>query len=195
MDDIYMGIGEVVDIHTWGDAVLWPALLQDTYPREPTDDDDVPHFRTPKELAEQMDVFDWTSGVRFLWQRVEPMDDSTCRSRMDKHHGLVLHNIRKHGFATDLERDTRGEGPPPNSRLHKCYPDLPFIKENMRGFTEGDAQATEPYGYNYSNPLAQLDHPFLWHDVDELGSNPSGQACREECGNRALSCASTDQTP
>ena len=56
MDDIYMGIGEVVDIHTWGDAVLWPALLQDTYPREPTDDDDVPHFRTPKELAEQ--IFD-----------------------------------------------------------------------------------------------------------------------------------------
>ena len=69
-----MGIGEVGDIHTYADKVMWPALLKDQYPRDPDGDEDDLAFFTPTELAVRMDTFDWTAGISFKWNRVIRVD-------------------------------------------------------------------------------------------------------------------------
>ena len=164
MDDIFMGIGEVGDIHTYADKVMWPALLKDQYPRDPDGDEDDLAFFTPTELAVRMDTFDWTAGISFKWNRVRAAPESKCKPTLDTHHNKVLQQL----WTAD-QQDTVVKAPRANH--HGCYPD---IHSSHMGPVQGD-QDTAPYGRNWTHPESELTHPFLFQTSAELNSNPDGQ--------------------
>ena len=164
-DDIFMGIGEVGDIHTYADKVMWPALLKDRYPRDETSDGDESHaFFTPTELAVRMDTFDWTAGISFKWNRVSAAPESKCKPTLDTHHNKIFQQL----WTAD-QQDTVVKAPRANH--HGCYPDI--HSRNM-GPVQGD-QETAPYGRNWTHPESELTHPFLFQTSAELNSNPDGQ--------------------
>ena len=164
-DDIFMGIGEVGDIHTYADRVMWPALLKDKYPRDEASDGDEYHaFFTPTELAVRMDTFDWTAGISFKWNRVSAAPESKCKPTLDTHHNKIFQQL----WTAD-QQDTVVKAPRANH--HGCYPDI--HSRNM-GPIQGD-QETAPYGRNWTHPESELTHPFLFQTSAELNSNPDGQ--------------------
>ena len=167
MDDIFMGIGEVGDIHTYADAVMWPALLKDKYPREPSGAADDPHvFFTPTELAVQMDTFDWTAGISLRWNRVAAAPLSKCNPTLDKHHNSMLQRLW-----TTNQQDTAVRAPRANH--NGCYPDI-YSRE--MGPIQG-VQDTAPYGRNWTVGFSasELSHQFLHQTTEEHDSNPDGQ--------------------
>ena len=168
LDDVFMGIGEVADIHMWADEVMWPALLKDTYPREPTGEGDSLTYYTPTELAEGMDIFDWTDGVSLRWNRAKAAPLSKCKPQIDKHHSYLLHNLQKYGHATDTDQ---GEQAPIRANHNLCYPDIYSLD---MGPVQGE-QETASYGHNSEDPNGELSHPFIHRTSEELNSNPEGQ--------------------
>ena len=164
MDDIFMGIGELSDIHTYADNVMWPALLKDKYAREPNAEDDPHFFFTPTELAVQMDTFDWTAGVSLKWNRVKAAPQSKCRPTLDKRHNKMLQKL----WTAD-QQGTVVKAPRANH--HGCYPDI-YSRE--MGPVQGD-QDTAPYGRNWTDPQSELSHQFLHQTSEELDVNPEGQ--------------------
>ena len=166
MDDIFMGIGEVSDIHTYADNVMWPALLKDKYPREPSAENDTHAFFSPTELAVQMDTFDWTAGVGLRWNRVKAAPQSKCNPRLDKHHTKILQKL--------WTADQTGEAvKAPRANHHGCYPDI-WMGAIKMGPIQGE-QDTAPYGRNWTDPGSELSHQFLHQTSEEHDSNPEGQ--------------------
>ena len=173
-EDVFMGIGEIVDVYDFGDNVLWPGLFQDTYPHElSTDGGGQPIKYTPTELAANMDRFDWTSGISFNQLRVRPMAEDRCDSHRYSRFARVVEDVRARLLADDADSDEfseAGEEVTVSTRHYLCLPDLEYSGEGGTG-----EQDTRPFGYNASDPSRVRDVPFLHYTAEQQGTNPAGQ--------------------
>jgi hypothetical protein len=177
-NDFFNTIANVGDIDLFVNEVLLPALVQDEHMDESK--------KTPAELAQFMDNFDWSSGLLFKQTRVLPADPHYCgiKEVSAETSGMMRWFAeQRYGECTmdwPLQHLIDAEAPdaPPGCaiaqvrRLGPCYPEISTIDigPDLEPFV-----SKQPFGFNWTHPDMPPAIPWKYFTVEELGANPGGQ--------------------
>ena len=174
-NDFFSSIANVGDIDLFVNEVLLPALVQDEHMDESK--------KTPAELAQFMDNFDWSSGLLFKQTRVLPADPHYCGIKQVSAETSGMMRMPSCGSNPRRKQDRAPPAPGGTARWGErppCAPNLLLVPRcrlvrgaALRGVHDGLASAA-PHRPRGAGRAARLRHcasppprPLLPRDLDD----------------------------